>query len=446
MLVVTLYNKKSSCYINYYMFVWIPPHHLVQKIVHYSERLHKYWIWNGALIIRFCFRYENKFTVLAKILQIDHGYGWCYASCSECSKKLEHINDSFVCLIYNKECRYPIIRNKTNRKMETHPRDLICLKDMEIKETLKHQKPENIRHLTGKSFVFKIKLTDYNLKDGFENYTVVKIFEADKIVETYEFRSENTEEAEMKGKRNAGKMLTDGKDGLAKNVLAASDSGFPFWQEITHSKAISFICFSTSSIKEACIDYLCCCITIKKGMNDETHFTPLNIKSFSRRESHAGIRIPKSFSPQQYLYLETAMIQLDTQHYSSTKVAYQTVRRKHEANFNKPVLDGISSLVKERPERGAGITNCAGEELIGTAGASADAAVVGWITGVGGCGKRINFKNDNEIMGLEMVFVDDKIELMGRIYCFQVASIPHPPSFQKSSLRLHCLQLPALRT
>ncbi|KAL4588232.1 hypothetical protein LXL04_001114 [Taraxacum kok-saghyz] len=58
-------------------------------------------------------------------------------------------------------------------------------------------------------------------------------------------------------------------------------------------------------------------------------------------------------------------------------------RRKHEANFNKPVLDGISWLVKERPERGAGITDCAGEELIGTAGASGDDAVVGWIAGVG---------------------------------------------------------------
>ncbi|KAL4568284.1 hypothetical protein LXL04_023893 [Taraxacum kok-saghyz] len=59
-------------------------------------------------------------------------------------------------------------------------------------------------------------------------------------------------------------------------------------------------------------------------------------------------------------------------------------RRKHEANFNKPVLDGILWLVKERPERGARITNCAGEELIGTARASGDAAVVGCITGVGG--------------------------------------------------------------
>ena len=56
-----------------------------------------------------------------------------------------------------------------------------------------NQIPAEISNLTGKSFVFKIKLTDYNLKDGFENYTVVKIFEADKSVETYEFRSENAE-------------------------------------------------------------------------------------------------------------------------------------------------------------------------------------------------------------------------------------------------------------
>ncbi|KAL4576061.1 hypothetical protein LXL04_012149 [Taraxacum kok-saghyz] len=69
--------------------------------------------------------------------------------------------------------------------------------------------------------------------------------------------------------------------------------------------------------------------------------------------------------------------------YASCSKCNKNWTRKHEANFNKPVLDGISWLVKERPERGARITNCAGEELIGTAGASGDAAVVGWIAGVG---------------------------------------------------------------
>lgn len=45
------------------------------------------------------------------------------------------------------------------------------------------QTPEEITNLTGKSFVFKIKLTDYNFKDGFEDYTVVKSFEVDDTLE-----------------------------------------------------------------------------------------------------------------------------------------------------------------------------------------------------------------------------------------------------------------------
>lgn len=37
--------------------------------------------------------------------------------------------------------------------------------------------PYEINRLIGKTFVFKIKVTDYNLRDGFENYTVTRIFE-----------------------------------------------------------------------------------------------------------------------------------------------------------------------------------------------------------------------------------------------------------------------------
>ncbi|KAL4587668.1 hypothetical protein LXL04_000540 [Taraxacum kok-saghyz] len=51
----------------------------------------------------------NEFTVLANIIQVDHGSGWCYASCSKCNKNLDTIDGSFVCSICNQECRYPII-------------------------------------------------------------------------------------------------------------------------------------------------------------------------------------------------------------------------------------------------------------------------------------------------------------------------------------------------
>ncbi|KAL4569696.1 hypothetical protein LXL04_025338 [Taraxacum kok-saghyz] len=49
--------------------------------------------------IRFRFSYDKELTVLAKIVQIDHGSGWCYVSCSKCNKKLDAIDGSI---------RYPI--------------------------------------------------------------------------------------------------------------------------------------------------------------------------------------------------------------------------------------------------------------------------------------------------------------------------------------------------
>ncbi|KAL4557217.1 hypothetical protein LXL04_035390 [Taraxacum kok-saghyz] len=183
---------------------------------------------------------ERVFTVLAKIVEIEERYGWCYVSCNQCIKKVVPTNGSFLCNTCNKECSYPIIRYKIHVRVTDESgtttlvifdQDAEKLLDASAKKfmnrlgTGNNQIPAEISNLTGKSFVFKIKLTNYNLKDGFENYTVVKIFDTDKSVETYEFRSENAEEAEIKGKRNAGEMLTDGKDGLGKNVLAATGVG-----------------------------------------------------------------------------------------------------------------------------------------------------------------------------------------------------------------------------
>ena len=39
--------------------------------------------------------------------------------------------------------------------------------------------PTLISGLIGKTYVFRIKLTDYNLKDGHEDYTINKVFEMD---------------------------------------------------------------------------------------------------------------------------------------------------------------------------------------------------------------------------------------------------------------------------
>ena len=43
--------------------------------------------------------------------------------------------------------------------------------------------PAEIQSLCGKDFVYKLKLNDYNLKEGLENFTVSKLFTPDEKLE-----------------------------------------------------------------------------------------------------------------------------------------------------------------------------------------------------------------------------------------------------------------------
>ncbi|XP_052622367.1 uncharacterized protein LOC122195591 isoform X1 [Lactuca sativa] len=86
-----------------------------------------------------------------------------------------------------------------------------------------NQFPEEITNLIGKSFVLKIKLTDYNLKDGYENYTVVKIFEIDEKLEANFCGFSSFTGVETKGKRNASTMLGMQYDDSPNNNHASTE-------------------------------------------------------------------------------------------------------------------------------------------------------------------------------------------------------------------------------
>ena len=38
--------------------------------------------------------------------------------------------------------------------------------------------PRDLKKILGRQYVFQLRLNEFNLKDGFENYTVAKIFYA----------------------------------------------------------------------------------------------------------------------------------------------------------------------------------------------------------------------------------------------------------------------------
>ncbi|KAL4589251.1 hypothetical protein LXL04_002157 [Taraxacum kok-saghyz] len=135
---------------------------------------------------------DNEFTVLAKIVELDHNSGWCYASCSKCNNNLEAIDGSFVCSVCNQQCRYPIIRYKIHvHVIDGSGRTTFVIFNQEAEKLLdscankfvnrlgigSNQFPEEIIDLTGKIFIFKIKVALYNVTYECETYEVIKLYD-----------------------------------------------------------------------------------------------------------------------------------------------------------------------------------------------------------------------------------------------------------------------------
>ncbi|KAL4579283.1 hypothetical protein LXL04_015422 [Taraxacum kok-saghyz] len=198
---------------------------------------------------------DNEFTVLAKIVQLDHGSGWCYASCSKCNKNLDAIDDSFVCSICNQECRYPIIRYKIHvHVIDESGRTTFVIFNQEAEKLLdscanksvnrlgvgSNQFPEEIVNLKGKIFIFKINVAPYNVNYGCENYAVIKLYDVYGRTSDFESKKKEndtpliTEEEDAFGKqmllsiqnnkkRNTALLITDEDDAFGKQVWLSSE-------------------------------------------------------------------------------------------------------------------------------------------------------------------------------------------------------------------------------
>ncbi|XP_050217705.1 replication factor A protein 1-like [Mercurialis annua] len=137
---------------------------------------------------------EHQYTVMATIDAINSTFGWHYTSCNSCNKKLAIEDGSQICNTCNKACAYPISRYKIHLQVSdiTGTTSFVLFdKEAEhllhVNATLLMQKqgfgnfevPNLINNLCGKKFIFKIKVNDYNLKQGLENYSISKIFNPD---------------------------------------------------------------------------------------------------------------------------------------------------------------------------------------------------------------------------------------------------------------------------
>ncbi|XP_031257682.1 uncharacterized protein LOC116115697 [Pistacia vera] len=127
----------------------------------------------------------TEYTIKAKIVGVNGKFGWCYLSCSVYKKKIPDMNsNNFYCVKCNKEIKFPQMRFKvdivvTNGTVESAfiMFDLVCQKlvGLSCSQLLKTQEnnhkriPDVVNAFCGKTFVFKIKLSETDLKQGYES-------------------------------------------------------------------------------------------------------------------------------------------------------------------------------------------------------------------------------------------------------------------------------------
>ncbi|KAH9801749.1 hypothetical protein KPL71_001139 [Citrus sinensis] len=103
-------------------------------------------------------------TVRGKISEIDNSFGWYKIHIKVMDKTTE---TTFVLFNHVAEKLLDTSAHKLFNRLPLYSKDV----------------PTEIQSLCGKDFVYKLKLNDYNLKEGLENFTVSKLFTPDEKLE-----------------------------------------------------------------------------------------------------------------------------------------------------------------------------------------------------------------------------------------------------------------------
>ncbi|XP_060169962.1 replication protein A 70 kDa DNA-binding subunit B-like isoform X2 [Lycium barbarum] len=170
---------------------------------------------------------EYVVTVRGKITGIRDYFGWYYISCNVCSKKIKPADGVYRCHQCNKDCKFPLVKYKIHIKVKDKTGDTTVVLFNDVAEKLldtsahklfnklplsnNNDVPAQIESLCGKDFVYKLKLNKFNLVEGFENFTVSKLWIPDEDLEVqYKLRKEETgknlleDESEPKDQGNKG--------------------------------------------------------------------------------------------------------------------------------------------------------------------------------------------------------------------------------------------------
>ncbi|XP_062143870.1 uncharacterized protein LOC133851452 [Alnus glutinosa] len=138
---------------------------------------------------------EIFYTCLCKVERIDNKYGWYYIGCITCKTKVKFKEGIFWCERCQAEPKFSVPRYRIQIEVSDTTdstrfiifdkdaeqligktaKELADLQDENLKDNIV---PKEIEAIVSREYVFQLKLNEYNLKKGWENYTVYRIFEA----------------------------------------------------------------------------------------------------------------------------------------------------------------------------------------------------------------------------------------------------------------------------
>ncbi|GMY20742.1 replication protein A 70 kDa DNA-binding subunit A-like [Fagus crenata] len=126
-------------------------------------------------------------TCIAKIINVNNRFGWYYIACIICKTKVKPTKSFLWCERCKAEPKFavPSYRIQTEVEDATGSTTFILFDNGVEKiipktaKELAEMQDEELEKIIGKEYIFQLRLDEYNLKYGRENYTVSRIFDPD---------------------------------------------------------------------------------------------------------------------------------------------------------------------------------------------------------------------------------------------------------------------------
>ncbi|KAM7466024.1 hypothetical protein LguiB_013586 [Lonicera macranthoides] len=155
---------------------------------------------------------EIVLTCKATIYGIDKEAGWFYNSCRLCGKKVKENGSTFWCSKCNNDEQFPKPRYKLHVQVKDESASTtFVIFDKEAEKILKvpvtqlykgknilesiSSIPDGVTQIIGNTYEFQLKLNQFNLVKGLENYTVTTIASTESVPTSASIRTNQEEDS-----------------------------------------------------------------------------------------------------------------------------------------------------------------------------------------------------------------------------------------------------------